>query len=70
MLFQDVVRHTIYLLAEAERNVALNERLRGEMRNSENAGKTTGSGHRLIVRNHAAAVGKSPSRDGEVNKRE
>jgi hypothetical protein len=69
MLFQNVVRHTIYLLAEAERNVALNERLRGEMRNSENAGKTAGSGHRLIVRNHAAAVEEFPSREAGENRR-
>lgn len=69
MFFQDVFRNTVHFLAEAERNAALNERLRGEINESDRVNEAANPGRRVIVRSHAALL-RFRSRDADECRRE
>lgn len=52
MLLENVIRHTIYLLAEAERDAALQQRLRGTAGDAKRAANAAASHHARLDRSH------------------
>jgi len=64
MLFQNVIRHTIYLLAEAERDAALQQRLRGEVGGADRISNAPASHRVAIHRSHARNSVSTPNSAG------